>query len=203
MLLPKPGGARHNADYQANESLYWNFSTYGASVYSEKRSTPIFLANANFNLAINPATGMPTYTGAATLQDWDESEPDRQHVRRRGAGGLRTSQCATRWLAATPAVTAASGVRPRIRSAAFSAIMMIGALMLAPTRSGITDAVDHAQAFGAEHAQLRIDHGERIGRGAHLAGAERVVHGDGIRSDMGVEIGIGDGAVARRDLPGR
>jgi hypothetical protein len=70
VLLPKPGGARHNADYQANESLYWNFSTYGASVYSEKRSTPIFLANANFNLAINPATGMPTYTGAATLQDW-------------------------------------------------------------------------------------------------------------------------------------
>ena len=68
--------------------------------------------------------------------------------------------------------------------------MMIGALMWAPTRSGITAPSTTRSAFGAEHAQLRIDHGERIGGEAHFAGAERVVHGDGIRRDMGVEIGI-------------
>src|SRR6516165_6195608 len=37
-------------------------------------------------------------------------------------------------------LTGASGVRARIRSAAFSAIMITGALMLPPTRSGITEA---------------------------------------------------------------
>src|SRR5262249_19683732 len=51
-----------------------------------------------------------------------------------------SSQPAMRCDAAAPAVTAASGVRPRIRSAAFSAIMITGALMLPPTRSGITEA---------------------------------------------------------------
>lgn len=70
VLLPTPGGARHNADYQANISLYWNFATYGACVYSEKRSTPVFLCNSAFNLAIDPSTGMPSYVGATELEDW-------------------------------------------------------------------------------------------------------------------------------------
>jgi hypothetical protein len=37
--------------------------------------------------------------------------------------------------------TGASSAHPRIRSAAFSAIMMTGALMLPPTRCGTVDAV--------------------------------------------------------------
>jgi hypothetical protein len=37
-------------------------------------------------------------------------------------------------------LTGASGSRPRTRSAAFSAIMITGALMLPPTKSGITGA---------------------------------------------------------------
>ncbi len=37
-------------------------------------------------------------------------------------------------------LTGAIDAQPRIRSAAFSAIMMIGALMWPPTRSGITEA---------------------------------------------------------------
>jgi len=63
-VLTPPGGARHNADYAANTSTLWNFATYGASVYSEKRSTPIFLANAQFDLTLHADTGMPYYWGA-------------------------------------------------------------------------------------------------------------------------------------------
>jgi hypothetical protein len=37
-------------------------------------------------------------------------------------------------------LTGESGSRPRIRSATFSAIMMTGALMLPPTKSGVTEA---------------------------------------------------------------
>jgi hypothetical protein len=74
VVLPKPGGARHSADYQANISLFWNFSTFGASAYSEKRSTPIFLANANFNLTPLTATRMPSYTGASSLEGWMHPE---------------------------------------------------------------------------------------------------------------------------------
>ena len=62
-LLP-PGGQRHNADYAANESTFWNFSTFGACAYSEKRSTPVFLAGSQFDLTIHQDTGMPWYWGA-------------------------------------------------------------------------------------------------------------------------------------------
>jgi len=58
------GGARHNADYEANETTFWNFSTFGASVCSEKRSTPVFLAPADFSLVIRMDTKMPYYWGA-------------------------------------------------------------------------------------------------------------------------------------------
>jgi hypothetical protein len=58
------GGKRHNADYQANSNTLWNFSTYGASAYSEKRSTPVFLAKSNFDLKLHSKTGMPYYWGA-------------------------------------------------------------------------------------------------------------------------------------------
>ncbi len=55
---------RHNQDYQANETTYWNFSTYGASVYSEKRSAPIFLCPPDFDLTLHSDTKMPYYYGA-------------------------------------------------------------------------------------------------------------------------------------------
>lgn len=58
------GGARHNADFVANEQTLWNFATFGASVHSEKRSTPIFLAQASFDLTLHSDTGMPYYWGA-------------------------------------------------------------------------------------------------------------------------------------------
>lgn len=62
--LTPVGGTRHNADYQTNNSTYWNISTYGACAYSEKRSTPLFLANSDFDLTCHADTGMPYYYGA-------------------------------------------------------------------------------------------------------------------------------------------
>lgn len=62
--LSPPGGARHNADFAANEATLWNFSSFGASVHSEKRSTPIFLAQSSFDLTLHSDTGMPYYWGA-------------------------------------------------------------------------------------------------------------------------------------------
>lgn len=58
------GGARHGADFAANQSTLWNFSTFGACVYSEKRSTTLFLANADFDATLSSVTGMPLYWGA-------------------------------------------------------------------------------------------------------------------------------------------
>ncbi|MCA9638518.1 MAG: hypothetical protein KC420_20960 [Myxococcales bacterium] len=63
-VVSPAGGARHNADFVANQSTLWNFSTFGASVHSEKRSTPLFLAQASFDLTIHLDTGMPYYWGA-------------------------------------------------------------------------------------------------------------------------------------------
>ena len=65
--------------------------------------------------------------------------------------------------------------RPRIMSAAFSAIMITGALMLPPTRSGITEAsttrrpsTPRTRSCGSTTAISSLSR-------AHLAGAERVV----------------------------
>jgi len=38
------GGYRHGADFATHQDTLWNISTYGASLYSEKRGAPIFLA---------------------------------------------------------------------------------------------------------------------------------------------------------------
>jgi hypothetical protein len=62
--ISPPGGERHNADYEANEATYWNFSTFGASACTEKRSTPVFLAPADFSLTLQADTKMPHYWGA-------------------------------------------------------------------------------------------------------------------------------------------
>ncbi|WP_309890409.1 hypothetical protein [Archangium sp.] len=38
------GGYRHGADFNTHQETLWNISTYGASLFSEKRGAPIFLA---------------------------------------------------------------------------------------------------------------------------------------------------------------
>ncbi|HEX6041075.1 hypothetical protein [Longimicrobium sp.] len=63
-------GGRHNADYAAYQATLWNISTYAACPYSERRSTPIFIAKSQFDLSIQQATNMPSYKGAETAQEW-------------------------------------------------------------------------------------------------------------------------------------
>lgn len=62
---------RHNADYSdLYQPTLWNISTFGASAYSEKRGTAVFLAPANWNPQANANTLMPPYMGAESLQPW-------------------------------------------------------------------------------------------------------------------------------------
>ena len=63
-------GGWHASDYAAYQQTLWNFSTFGACVYSEKRSAAIFLAGPDFDLAIDGSTRMPLYVGAGSLQSW-------------------------------------------------------------------------------------------------------------------------------------
>lgn len=67
-------GGRHSGDYAAHVASKWNISTYGASLYSEKRGTTIFLAPATWRAPAGPQavlpTIMPPYVGAGTLQGW-------------------------------------------------------------------------------------------------------------------------------------
>ncbi len=64
------GGPRHGEDYNAYKQTFWNISTYGATPYSEKRATTIFLAPAPWTPSISSSTYMMSYVGAETLQDW-------------------------------------------------------------------------------------------------------------------------------------
>ena len=61
---------RHNADYEIHKTTVWNISTYGASAYSEKRGTTIFLSPAQWVPAPNEDTLMSPYAGAETRQPW-------------------------------------------------------------------------------------------------------------------------------------
>lgn len=68
------GGGRHGVDFNTHNATKWNISTYGASVYSEKRGTTVFLAPPP-PLWGPPApapglTIMPPYTGANPRQAW-------------------------------------------------------------------------------------------------------------------------------------
>ena len=67
--IPNPGG-RHIADFQTYKATLWNISTYGASAYSERRGTAIFLAPPDWPAKVNPATIMPPFAGAETAQAW-------------------------------------------------------------------------------------------------------------------------------------
>ena len=55
-----------------------------------------------------------------------------------------------------------------IRSAAFSATMMVGAFVLPRGTAGITEASDDAQPLDAAHPELGVD--DRVIAGAHRAG---------------------------------
>ena len=59
----------HNADYQAYNQTYWNFSTYGVCAFSEKRGTALFLAPAGWQPAAQCSTIMPAYLGALNMGD--------------------------------------------------------------------------------------------------------------------------------------
>lgn len=68
------GGGRHGADFNTHNATKWNISTFGASVYSEKRGTTVFLAPPP-PLWGPPApapgtTIMAPYTGANPRQAW-------------------------------------------------------------------------------------------------------------------------------------
>ena len=62
----------------------------------------------------------------------------------------------------TGAFDAGSGSRPRIMSAAFSPIMIVGALRLPEVIDGMIEEVDDAQPLDPDHPRLGVDHGHRI-----------------------------------------
>jgi len=66
------GGEWHHGDYKTYGATLWNISTFGACAYSEKRCTPVFLAQASFPLDVDPNTHMPLYDGAGSVQGWME-----------------------------------------------------------------------------------------------------------------------------------
>ena len=96
---------------------------------------------------------------------------------------------------------ARAAAAPRMKSAAFSAIMMIGALMLAPTRSGITEPSTTRRPSTPWTRNSPSTTAIRSDCEPHLAGAERVMDGDAVGADMGVEVGIIDGIRRRARFP--
>jgi len=66
-------GGRHGADFAAHQATKWNISTFGASVYSEKRGTTVFLAPPPplWGPPVpTPGTIMAPDPGALTPQGW-------------------------------------------------------------------------------------------------------------------------------------
>lgn len=57
---------RHNIDYKVHARTVWNLSTFGASAYTEKRATTIFLAPRSWNPVPSQATKMMRYMGLDT-----------------------------------------------------------------------------------------------------------------------------------------
>jgi hypothetical protein len=62
----------HNADYTAYEDTLWNFATYGACAFSEKRGTALFLAPNGWVPQMQTDTVMPHYLGNLSLQGWEQ-----------------------------------------------------------------------------------------------------------------------------------
>jgi hypothetical protein len=65
-----PLSGRHKQDFDTYKATLWNISTFGACAFSEKRSTPIFLARSKFDTTIHSDTQMPHYDGAGSKQGW-------------------------------------------------------------------------------------------------------------------------------------
>jgi hypothetical protein len=61
---------RHGADYAAYKEILWNYSTFAACVWSERRCCPIFVAPSSFGLKLQSDTHMPHYVGAGSKQNW-------------------------------------------------------------------------------------------------------------------------------------
>lgn len=63
------GVDRHNADYGIHVDTLWNISTFGASVYSEKRAGAAFLAPPGWQPQVYQTTRMMPYVGAYAVSD--------------------------------------------------------------------------------------------------------------------------------------
>lgn len=64
---------RHGQDFAVHKATKWNISTYGASPFSEKRGTTVFLAPATWTPPIRTIM-WPSYQGSTTLQGWYDSD---------------------------------------------------------------------------------------------------------------------------------
>lgn len=61
----------HAQDFAAHQATKWNISTYGASPFSEKRGTTVFLAPSDWNTdRLLITRTWPSYQGTKTLQGW-------------------------------------------------------------------------------------------------------------------------------------
>jgi len=60
---------RHGQDFAVHQATKWNISTYGASPFSEKRGTTVFLAPTTWQPDMRVTT-WAAYQGAKTLQSW-------------------------------------------------------------------------------------------------------------------------------------
>lgn len=63
-------GGRHGQDFATHQATLWNISTFGTSIYSEKRGTTVFLAPPGWNPQPQAGTIMMPYVGAETPQGW-------------------------------------------------------------------------------------------------------------------------------------
>ena len=66
--------SRHGVDYDAYKDTLWNYGTYAACAWSEKRCTPIFIAPSDFSTSMNSKTHMPLYNGAGSKQNWMDTD---------------------------------------------------------------------------------------------------------------------------------
>lgn len=66
---------RHGKDFALHQATLWNISTYGLCPYSEKRSTPIFLAPAKYRFKVDSyGMRMPSFAGGREVQSWWRKE---------------------------------------------------------------------------------------------------------------------------------